>query len=117
MNQSDNGERFSGIQRLYGNVEAEQIGAMHVCVIGIGGVGSWALEALARSGVGALTLIDYDTICASNINRQVHALKSSLGRKKEALLGLIKREGLAGLTILVADDPFEISFVEDGFLF
>jgi len=86
MDQSDNGERFSGIQRLYGNVEAEQIGAMHVCVIGIGGVGSWALEALARSGVGALTLIDYDTICASNINRQVHALKSSLGRKKIATM-------------------------------
>lgn len=55
---------------------------MHVGVIGMGGVGSWAVEALARSGVGRLTLIDYDEVCATNINRQVHALDSSVGEKK-----------------------------------
>jgi tRNA A37 threonylcarbamoyladenosine dehydratase len=82
MPKSDSAERFSGIQRLYGAVAAEQIRAMHVCVIGIGGVGSWAVEALARSGVAALTLIDYDEICVTNINRQVHAIDSSLGSKK-----------------------------------
>lgn len=82
MSQADSVERFSGIQRLYGAVAAGQIRAMHVCVVGLGGVGSWAVEALARSGVGALTLIDYDEICVTNINRQVHALDSSLGRKK-----------------------------------
>ncbi len=79
---SNGKDRFSGIERLYGADGAEQIRAMHVCVIGLGGVGSWAVEALVRSGVGALTLIDYDEICATNINRQVHALDSSIGRKK-----------------------------------
>ena len=82
MVQADHVERFSGIQRLYGVVAAERIRGMHVCVIGLGGVGSWAVEALARSGVDALTLIDYDEICVTNINRQVHALDSSLGLKK-----------------------------------
>ena len=82
----DSVERFSGIQRLYGTGAAERIRAMHVCVVGLGGVGSWAVVALARSGIEALTLIDYDEICASNINRQIHALESSLGRKKIAAL-------------------------------
>ena len=82
MSQTDITERFSGIQRLYGAVDARHIQAMHVCVVGLGGVGSWAVEALARSGIRALTLIDFDDICATNINRQVHALDSSLGRKK-----------------------------------
>ncbi|MFQ5642989.1 MAG: tRNA cyclic N6-threonylcarbamoyladenosine(37) synthase TcdA [Thiogranum sp.] len=75
-------ERFSGIERLYGSAAARLIAQMHVCVIGMGGVGSWAVEALARSGVGRLTLIDYDEVCAGNINRQVHALDSSVGEKK-----------------------------------
>ena len=82
MSMSDGGDRFSGIQRLYGVDAAKQIRAMRVCVIGLGGVGSWAVEALARSGVGALTLIDYDQICTTNMNRQIHALDSSIGRKK-----------------------------------
>ena len=84
--QTDSVERFSGIRRLYGTDAAEQIRAMHVCVVGLGGVGSWAVEALARSGIGALTLIDHDEICASNINRQIQALDSSLGRKKIAAM-------------------------------
>ncbi len=83
---NDSLERFSGIQRLYGLAATERIRAMHVCVVGLGGVGSWAVEALARSGIGALTLIDYDEICASNINRQIHALDSNLGRKKIAAM-------------------------------
>lgn len=82
MNESEYAARFGGIQRLYGNAAIGSIRSMHVCVIGMGGVGSWAVEALARSGVGALTLIDYDEICITNINRQVHALDSSIGRKK-----------------------------------
>lgn len=80
MNSND--QRFAGIERLYGIEAARWIANMHVCVIGMGGVGSWAVEALARSGIGALTLIDYDEICASNINRQVHALESHIGEKK-----------------------------------
>jgi len=75
-------DRFAGIERLYGTIAARLITDMHVCVIGMGGVGSWAVESLARSGVGRLTLIDYDEICASNVNRQVHALDSSIGKKK-----------------------------------
>ena len=74
--------RFGGMQRLYGLAGAERIFAAHIAVIGIGGVGSWAAEALARSGVGHLTLIDLDHVSESNINRQVHALNASLGQAK-----------------------------------
>ena len=74
--------RFGGLARLYGLSGAQQIRAAHVAVIGIGGVGSWAAEALARSGVGQLTLIDLDHVAESNINRQIHALESTLGQAK-----------------------------------
>lgn len=74
--------RFGGLERLYGVRGAAQIRAAHVAVIGLGGVGSWAAEALARSGVGRLTLIDLDHIAESNINRQIHALDTTLGQAK-----------------------------------
>jgi tRNA A37 threonylcarbamoyladenosine dehydratase len=74
--------RFGGLERLYGMDGAAAIRRAHVAVIGIGGVGSWAAEALARSGVGALTLVDLDHIAESNINRQIHALDSTLGQAK-----------------------------------
>lgn len=74
--------RFSGLDRLYGTESAEAIRAAHVAVIGVGGVGSWAAEALARSGVGHLTLIDMDHVAESNINRQVHALSDTVGMAK-----------------------------------
>jgi tRNA A37 threonylcarbamoyladenosine dehydratase len=74
--------RFGGIARLYGDVGASAICRAHVCVVGIGGVGSWAVEALARSGIGKLTLIDLDHIAESNINRQVHAIEPTLGQAK-----------------------------------
>ena len=74
--------RFGGLARLYGAAGAQAIARAHVVVVGIGGVGSWAVEALARSGVAALTLIDLDHIAESNINRQVHALSSTLGQAK-----------------------------------
>ncbi len=74
--------RFGGLQRLYGLNGAQQIRASHVVVVGIGGVGSWAAEALARSGVGRLTLIDMDHIAPSNINRQIHALTPTIGQAK-----------------------------------
>ena len=75
-------DAFAGIERLYGMQAFALIRKMHVCVIGIGGVGSWVVEALARSAVGKITLIDFDTIAASNINRQVHTLSSTLEQKK-----------------------------------
>ncbi len=74
--------RFGGLERLYGVPGAQRIRAAHVAVVGIGGVGSWAVEALARSGVGRLTLIDLDHIAESNINRQIHALEPTLGQAK-----------------------------------
>lgn len=74
--------RFGGLERLYGLEGAAAIRAAHVVVVGIGGVGSWAAEALARSGVGELTLIDLDHIAESNINRQIHALAATLGQAK-----------------------------------
>lgn len=74
--------RFSGLARLYGVIGARQIVDSHVAVIGIGGVGSWAVEALARSGVGRLTLVDLDHVSESNINRQIHAVNATIGQAK-----------------------------------
>ncbi|CAN5649760.1 tRNA threonylcarbamoyladenosine dehydratase [soil metagenome] len=74
--------RFSGLERLFGVEGASRVRAAHVAVVGIGGVGSWAAEALARSGVGRLTLIDLDHVAESNINRQIHALDSTVGQAK-----------------------------------
>ena len=74
--------RFGGIERLYGGGALLRAAAAHVVVVGIGGVGSWAAEALARSGVGRLTLIDLDHVAESNINRQIHALQSTFGAPK-----------------------------------
>jgi tRNA A37 threonylcarbamoyladenosine dehydratase len=74
--------RFGGLERLYGVAGAAAIRRAHVAVVGIGGVGSWAAEALARSGVGRITLIDLDHVAESNINRQVHALEGTLGQAK-----------------------------------
>jgi tRNA threonylcarbamoyladenosine dehydratase len=74
--------RFGGLERLYGVAGAAAVRSAHVAVVGIGGVGSWAAEALARSGVGELTLVDLDHVAESNINRQVHALAATLGQAK-----------------------------------
>ena len=82
MESADLERRFGGLTRLYGAAGAAKIRAAHVVVVGIGGVGSWAAEALARSGVARLTLIDLDHIAESNINRQIHALGSTLGQSK-----------------------------------
>ena len=82
MHPPDTERRFGGLARLYGAQGSERIRAAHVAVVGIGGVGSWAAEALARSGVAALTLIDLDNVAESNINRQIHALTPTLGQPK-----------------------------------
>jgi tRNA A37 threonylcarbamoyladenosine dehydratase len=74
--------RFSGIGRLYGLKALEKIKVSRILVIGIGGVGSWVAEALARSGIGGLTLVDLDDVCVTNVNRQVHALSSTVGKFK-----------------------------------
>ncbi|TCJ96107.1 tRNA A37 threonylcarbamoyladenosine dehydratase [Volucribacter psittacicida] len=78
--------RFGGIARLYGEQALERLQQAHICVIGIGGVGSWVVEALARSGIGELTLIDMDDICVTNINRQLPALTQTIGQLKTEVM-------------------------------
>ena len=82
LESADLERRFGGLARLYDAEGAKNIRTAHVVVVGIGGVGSWAVEALARSGVAILTLIDLDHVAESNINRQIHALGSTLGQSK-----------------------------------
>lgn len=78
--------RFGGIERLFGAGTLDILSKSRVCIIGLGGVGSWVAEALARSGVGNITLVDFDDICVSNVSRQVHATTSTVGKlKTEAL--------------------------------
>jgi tRNA A37 threonylcarbamoyladenosine dehydratase len=79
---SDADRRFGGLSRLYGAAGAQRIRQAHVAVVGVGGVGSWAVECLARSGVGQLSLIDMDHVSESNINRQLHAVSDTLGQSK-----------------------------------
>ncbi|MEO6227682.1 MAG: tRNA threonylcarbamoyladenosine dehydratase [Thermomonas sp.] len=80
-------DRFSGVERLYGEGTLARFAACHVAVIGIGGVGAWAAEALARSGIGTLTLVDADDLCVSNTNRQLPALEGNYGRAKVDAMG------------------------------
>jgi tRNA A37 threonylcarbamoyladenosine dehydratase len=82
----DMDRRFGGVARLYGDAALARFQRAHICVIGVGGVGSWAVEALARSAIGQLTLIDLDNLAESNINRQIHALSSTLGQAKVSAL-------------------------------
>lgn len=100
----DFARRFGGIARLYGERALERFRGAHVCVIGVGGVGSWTVEALARSAVGRLTLIDLDNVAESNINRQIQALSATVGMAKiEAL-----KQRIAGI------NPFcQVELVED----
>jgi len=79
--------RFQGTYQLLGDQHFTRLRNASVCVIGLGGVGSWSVEALARSGIGALTLVDLDEVCITNINRQIHALTDTIGRCKAELVG------------------------------
>lgn len=84
--QTDYFTRFSGLARLYGAAGLARLQGAHVCVVGVGGVGSWTVEALARSGIGGLTLIDLDDVCVTNVNRQLPALDGQYGRPKIEVL-------------------------------
>ncbi len=81
-----NTDRFGGIHRLYGISEAARISQAHVAIVGIGGVGTWVVEALARTGIGHITLMDLDDICITNTNRQIHAHDPNYGRGKVAAM-------------------------------
>ncbi len=82
----DFAERFGGVARLVGGAGLENLHKSHVAIVGLGGVGSWTAECLARSGVGALTMIDLDDVCLTNVNRQLHALDDTIGRPKVKVL-------------------------------
>lgn len=103
MSPPDLARRFGGIARLYGGTALERLAAAHVCVVGIGGVGSWAAEALARSGLRRLTLIDLDHVAESNLNRQIHALEHTIGQAKV----LAMQERIAGINPLCAVTAIE----------
>ena len=79
-------DRFGGVGRLFGATGLARLRSAHVCVVGVGGVGSWTVEALARTGVGALTLVDLDDVCVTNVNRQLPALDGNVGRPKVEVL-------------------------------
>ncbi len=82
MTQADQERRFGGLARLYGQTAAARMRAAHICVVGVGGVGSWAAEGLARSQVGQITMIDLDMVAESNTNRQIQALGDEYGKAK-----------------------------------
>ena len=82
----DEANRFGGIARLYGRKALERFLESRVVVVGIGGVGSWTVEALARSGIGIIRMVDLDEICVTNVNRQLHAMDGQIGRQKTAAM-------------------------------
>lgn len=106
FNFDDYNSRFGGIARLYGTKGLDNLLKSHVLVVGIGGVGSWAAESLARSGVGEITLVDLDDICITNINRQLPALDHTIGKLKINIM----RE-----RILAINPQCKINVVEDFF--
>jgi tRNA A37 threonylcarbamoyladenosine dehydratase len=83
---NDYTQRFGGIGRLYGEAGLKRFHAAHIAIVGIGGVGSWVAESLARSGIGTITLVDLDDICVTNTNRQIHALDHTVGKSKIAVM-------------------------------
>jgi len=113
MFDSEYSARFAGITRLYGNKDAERIQQFHVCVIGIGGVGSWVAEALVRSGVGKITLIDNDDVALSNMNRQIHTLTSTVGQQKVKVMSDRLREINPDVECEIIDDFITVKSYED----
>jgi tRNA A37 threonylcarbamoyladenosine dehydratase len=97
--------RFGGVARLYGEAGARRIASAHAVVVGVGGVGSWVAEALARCGIGRLTLIDLDHVSESNVNRQIHALDSTLGASKVATMAA-RIADISPDTVVVQVDDF-----------
>lgn len=97
-------DRFNGIGRLYGEQALVAFSQAHMVIIGLGGVGSWTAEALARTGIGALTLIELDDICVTNSNRQIHAMSSAIGQQKNAALSARLRDINPEITLHSIED-------------
>jgi tRNA A37 threonylcarbamoyladenosine dehydratase len=108
---SDQIRRFGAVGRLLGSAALDRLAAARVCVIGLGGVGSWTVEALARSGVGALTLVDFDEVCVTNVNRQLPALTETVGRPKAQVLA----ERVAGINPACRVEPVVEFFTKENF--
>jgi len=100
----DADRRFAALDRLYGTTAAARLRAANVAVVGLGGVGAWAAEALARCGVGGLTLVDLDHIAESNVNRQIHALTSTLGQAKVTAMAGRVHDIHPGCRVHIIDD-------------
>jgi tRNA A37 threonylcarbamoyladenosine dehydratase len=100
----DTKRRFGGVERLYGKPALEKFKQSHIVVIGIGGVGSWVIEALARNAIGKLTLIDMDVVAESNINRQLPALSTTLGQNKTDVMAERVREINQDCEVCIIDD-------------
>ena len=113
--QFDTERRFAGLERLYGPGSLQKLRDAHVVVAGIGGVGSWCAEALARCGVGAISLIDLDHVAESNINRQLHALTETLGKSKVAAMGERVHGINPGCRVRLVDDFVSPDNVADVF--
>ncbi|WIO73896.1 tRNA cyclic N6-threonylcarbamoyladenosine(37) synthase TcdA [Porticoccaceae bacterium LTM1] len=97
-------QRFGGIARLYGMAGLQALYKGHFVVVGIGGVGSWAAEALVRTGLGTITLVDLDDICITNTNRQLHTTKATVGQPKTAVLAERLKAINPELTVNIVDD-------------
>lgn len=106
-------QRFAGTARLYGEQALQCFAGAHVCVIGIGGVGSWAAEALVRTGIGAITLIDMDDVCITNTNRQIHALSGNIGQAKAEVMAQRLRLINPQCQVTVIDDFISAENVAD----
>tara|TARA_B100000035_G_scaffold296892_1_gene289204 strand:- start:2602 stop:3348 length:747 start_codon:yes stop_codon:yes gene_type:complete len=104
MQNYDYDRRFAGVARLYGEERLKVFQKSHICIIGIGGVGSWAAESFARNGIGKITLIDMDHIAESNINRQIQALDSTLGSSKIETMLLRLKDINPQISVEVIDD-------------
>lgn len=109
---SDYEIRFGALGRLYGAPGLARLKAAHVCIVGLGGVGSWVVEAFARSGIGQLTLVDLDEVCLSNVNRQLHALSSTVGASKANTLAARVAEIAPDCKVVVENCFFTASTAE-----
>lgn len=105
--------RFSSLERLYGEKATERLAQTHVFVAGVGGVGSWVVESLARSGIGQLTIADLDHVAESNINRQIHALSSTIGKAKIEAMAERIREINPHCQLNLIDDFIDENNVKD----
>lgn len=109
---SDASREFSGVSRALGESVAQRLQLAHVIVVGVGGVGSWAVEALARSGIGKITMIDMDHVAASNVNRQVHAMQSTIGALKIQVMADRIADINPNCTVELIDDFVTVGNVE-----